>query len=329
MAIYLKGIRRDVDFSRVFSQINFDIIPKTDNTSNIGRIDKRWRDIHCGNNLVIDGDLTVKGTTTTIDSSVLTVDDKNIELASTPTPSDALADGGGIILKGTTDKTILWKNATDSWDFNQPIRTGNLELNGNTISSTDTNGDILLSPNGTGRLEIDGNVKCDIVIDDTAYVQLSSSVNQEPADTSPTVITYNTQDAISGITHSTTVNPGELTIVTAGTYFISPQPQVGKASGGLKVDFDMFLQVDRGSGFVDEPNSNIKLTIKDPDVTDVIILAFTLQLNAGDKIRLMQRISSSTVGMGLKNTDPVVGPPTVPRTPSIIFTMYRVGGIAA
>lgn len=161
---------------------------------------------------------------------------------------------------------------------------------------------------------------------ETIFAQLSSSVNQEPTVTTPVVITYNTQDDIQGLTHSTTVNPGEITIITPGVYFISPQPQVGKTTGAAKTDFDMFLQINRGSGFVDEDNSNIKLTIKDSDITDVIVSAFTVSVKAGDIVRLMQRISSSSVGMGLKNTDAEVGPPTVPRTPAIIFTMYRIGG---
>jgi len=180
----------------------------------------------------------------------------------------------------------------------------------------------------TERLDVNGNIKATTIIDSSIYAQLSSSVDQDPADTNPTVITYNTQDAIAGLTHSTTVNPGEITIVTAGTYFVSPQPQVGKTSGAAKTDFDMFLQVDRGGGFADEIDSNIKLTIKDSDITDVIVSAFTIELNVGDKIRMMQRVSTSTVGFGLKNTDAEVGPPTIPRTPAIIFTMYRIGGLA-
>jgi hypothetical protein len=71
--------------------------------------------------LVITGDLTVGGTTTTINSATLTVDDKNIELGSVASPSDTTADGGGITLKGATDKTIAWTNSTDSWDFNQHV----------------------------------------------------------------------------------------------------------------------------------------------------------------------------------------------------------------
>ena len=74
-------------------------------------------------NITIAGNLTVNGATTTVNSTTLTVDDKNIELGSTASPSDSTADGGGITLKGTTDKTILWENDTDSWNFNQNIET--------------------------------------------------------------------------------------------------------------------------------------------------------------------------------------------------------------
>ena len=70
-------------------------------------------------NLTVTGNSTVNGTTTTINSATLTVDDKNIELAATASPSDSTADGGGITLKGTTDKTIVWENDTNQWNVNQ------------------------------------------------------------------------------------------------------------------------------------------------------------------------------------------------------------------
>ena len=75
--------------------------------------------------VVVSGNLSVEGTTTTINSATLTVDDKNIELGSVATPTDATANGGGITLKGTTDKTILWVNSTDTWDFNQAVKSTN------------------------------------------------------------------------------------------------------------------------------------------------------------------------------------------------------------
>lgn len=71
--------------------------------------------------LVVTGDLTVNGTTTTINSTTLSVDDKNIELASTASPSDAAADGAGITVKGTTDKTFNWLDATDAWTSSEHL----------------------------------------------------------------------------------------------------------------------------------------------------------------------------------------------------------------
>jgi len=68
-----------------------------------------------GTSLVLSGDLTVNGTTTTINSTEITVDDKNLTLGSVASPTDAGADGGGITLKGATDKTFNWVDSTDSW----------------------------------------------------------------------------------------------------------------------------------------------------------------------------------------------------------------------
>jgi hypothetical protein len=74
-----------------------------------------------GTSLVLSGDLTVNGTTTTINSTEITVDDKNLTLGSVATPTDAGADGGGITLKGATDKTLNWVDATDSWTSSEHL----------------------------------------------------------------------------------------------------------------------------------------------------------------------------------------------------------------
>jgi hypothetical protein len=73
------------------------------------------------NNMVVSGNLTVNGTTTTVNSTTITVDDKNIELLSTGSATDTLADGGGLTLKGTSDKTFNWVNATGSWTSSENI----------------------------------------------------------------------------------------------------------------------------------------------------------------------------------------------------------------
>jgi hypothetical protein len=71
--------------------------------------------------VVFQGDLTVNGTETIINTQTLAVEDKNIELGKVASPTDATADGGGITLKGTTDKTINWIDATDAWTFSEHV----------------------------------------------------------------------------------------------------------------------------------------------------------------------------------------------------------------
>jgi hypothetical protein len=92
-----------------------------------------------GGSLTISGDLTVSGTTTTINSTTVSVADINIELGKTGTPTNATADGGGITLKGTTDKTFNWISATAAWTSSEHINlasTKSVYLNGTDIRAT-------------------------------------------------------------------------------------------------------------------------------------------------------------------------------------------------
>ena len=75
-------------------------------------------------NLTITGNLTVNGTQTIVNSTTVQVDDKNIELGTVASPTDTTADGGGITLKGATDKTFNWVNSTDSWTSSEHVDLG-------------------------------------------------------------------------------------------------------------------------------------------------------------------------------------------------------------
>lgn len=147
-----------------------------------------------GGDLRVEGNLTVNGTTTTVNSTNLSIDDKNIELAATSNPSDSFADGGGIILKGTTDHTLVWSNDRDAWESSEHLNlsTGkafkinnvvvidenglgpgitsapgitsfgiqsnltvdDFYIDGQTIAITGVNDDLILSPNGTGTVNV-------------------------------------------------------------------------------------------------------------------------------------------------------------------------------
>lgn len=72
---------------------------------------------------VVTGNLTVNGTTTTIDTANLNVEDANIGLGSVTSPSNVTADGGGItIFAGTDgDKTLKWENSNSRMAFSTDV----------------------------------------------------------------------------------------------------------------------------------------------------------------------------------------------------------------
>jgi hypothetical protein len=95
------------------------------------------------NDLTVSGNLTVNGTTTTVNSTTISVDDKNIELGSVGTPTDTTADGGGITLKGATDKTFNWINATTSWTSSENLELASgkaFRINGSSVLNATTLG---------------------------------------------------------------------------------------------------------------------------------------------------------------------------------------------
>ncbi len=73
-----------------------------------------------GGGLVITGDLTVQGTTTTVNTATVSIEDKNIELARNAVDNSD-ADGGGITLNGgsDTDKTLTWTTASSAWNSSE------------------------------------------------------------------------------------------------------------------------------------------------------------------------------------------------------------------
>jgi hypothetical protein len=66
--------------------------------------------------------LTVNGTQTIVNTQTLEVADKNIGIGSTSSPTDALADGAGITIYGSTNKTITWERDTGCFEYNQPSK---------------------------------------------------------------------------------------------------------------------------------------------------------------------------------------------------------------
>ena len=73
-----------------------------------------------GTSLTLSGNLTVNGTQTIINTTELNVADKNIGIGSTSSPTDALADGAGITIYGSTNKTLTWERDTGCFEYSEP-----------------------------------------------------------------------------------------------------------------------------------------------------------------------------------------------------------------
>lgn len=170
--------------------------------------------------LRVTGNLLVEGTQTTISTTQMTIEDKNVIMANVEVPTDITAEGAGITIKGATDKTIAWYDHTTytSFDISESINLAagkalyiggnqiltettlsssvtsapgltsfgpqinitvdNLYLDGNSISSTNANGDIVLNPNGTGSVDL-SSAKITNLADPTSDQDASTKIYTE------------------------------------------------------------------------------------------------------------------------------------------------------
>jgi hypothetical protein len=105
------------------------------------------------NNLTVTGDLTVNGNVVTMNTATVTVEDKNIVLANTGSPTDVTADGAGITVLGATNKTFNWLDATDAWTSSEHmdlVAGKEYKINNTTVLSNTTLGSGVISSSLTG-----------------------------------------------------------------------------------------------------------------------------------------------------------------------------------
>jgi hypothetical protein len=187
--------------------------------------------------LTVSADLTVNRSTTTVNSTTLTVDDKNIELAHSPSgasSSDTLADGGGLILKGSTDHTILWNNSTDDWDFSETIDVasgkvykvnGTEVLSGTTVTTTNAVHNVISSADSSSVrindvLLVDGalDVGSNFTISNTTAI---TSIVDEDDMASNSATALSTQQSIKAYVDSQTAAAGVLTVIDDSSSAVS------------------------------------------------------------------------------------------------------------
>ena len=215
------------------------------------------KDITGFRNITLSGDLTVNGTTTTIDSTTLTVEDKNIELGKVGTPTDTTADGGGITLKGATDKTFNWIDATDAWTSSENIALaagkrillgttteGNVSADDlNVAGSGDTGITVRSGTSNSGNLFFsDGTSGAD---EYRGYLQYQHSSNQLAIGT----------NATTALTIDSSQNATFAGSVTDSKGDVRSIPKLEKTSAYTLIASDAGKAIDITTGGVTVPNS--------------------------------------------------------------------------
>ena len=104
-------------------------------------------------NVSVAGNLSVTGSTISLDANIVTIKDGNIQLGVVTTPSDTSADGGGITLKGSTDKMLSWVNSTNAWTSSEHFNLASGKayyINGSEVLNTSSLGSGVTGSSLTG-----------------------------------------------------------------------------------------------------------------------------------------------------------------------------------
>ena len=109
------------------------------------------QDIQVGGALTITGNLTVDGTQTIVNTTVLDIQDKTVGIASTTAATDTTADGAGIEIYASSssannNKSILWQQESTYFTFSDGIDIpGAVETVGTATTFTQSADKVILS----------------------------------------------------------------------------------------------------------------------------------------------------------------------------------------
>ncbi len=203
-------------------------------------------------NTIVNGNLTVNGTTTTVNSNDVNIGDATLTLNAdeTGTPSQ---DAGITIERGTAaNKSFHWDESEDEWSvFGERIKAGTFEgaLNGNadTATALQTARSITLAGDLSGTASFDGtgDVSITATVADDSHNHVISNIDglQTEIDTKAELAGSTGQAFSASTLNATTVDLGDWTVTeSAGVlYFATGGTNKMKldASGNLVVTGDV------------------------------------------------------------------------------------------
>jgi hypothetical protein len=289
-----------------FTQVSSNIVPSVTDVYTLGTSSVLYNKIYVNNligpaNLIIDpaaegdntgtvvikGNLQVDGTTTTINSTTLTIDDKNIELASVASPTDITADGAGITVKGTTDKTLNWVDATDAWtsseDFNL-LSGKQYEINGTSVLSATTLGSGVTGSSLTSVGTLTGG--------------LNISTGQTYKINNTNVLSATALG--SGVTGSSLTSVGTLTSLSSGAITTTGTLAVN-ANGGVTTNQTTFPLINATATTVNFAGAATALNVGATTGTTTV----NHQLKVGTNLTIDSRITASLANTTQTSVDSV------------------------
>lgn len=267
---------------------------------------------------------TLTGLTTTnggnlrLSGNTLSSTNTNGDINLTPNGTGKVVTSAADINGGTIDGVTLGTSAAVT-----EAQIDNLNLNGNTLSSTNTNGDINITPNGTGEVNvtnidvISGKVPYS-VLQGRAYASFSDVTDQTGSVSAATAVKFGTTEiAGAGITMVTDgSNLTRLTFAVAGTYMVAPSIQLANSDSS---DHDATFWFALNGTNIDR--SATKITV--PKAADggaaILQIVFYVTVTAGQYVQVLWLPENVAVTL-----DHTAAGAIAPAIPSAIVVAERI-----
>jgi hypothetical protein len=120
-------------------QVGITAANEIDTVSGNLTIDSTGGTVTIDDDLIVTGNITINGNTTTLNTETITVEDKTIELGSTGSPSNTTANGSGIVVPdGGSNKSFTWSSSSLAWSSSEDLNLVSgkvLKINGTQVLS--------------------------------------------------------------------------------------------------------------------------------------------------------------------------------------------------